>query len=278
MGVCGCGSESASGAVRAEESPPPAAATSPEPTAASRRMHDEFFDSQAARRSVIAGDLAAVRPALERLANRQYADELPLDWMPWIEDLQATARKGMEARSLGEAAVAVAALGQSCADCHSATKGGPGEEPASTKYDAAGATGLEERMARHLWSAEELWLGLIGPRHTSWSRGAAALMNITIPKLVTLKGAPATSDQRPTGEGRLADETSPAEPSHAGAVLTPEGANLDPALEELRALGQRADKAAIGLERQQIYAETIERCGTCHAHLGLKIDHTRATY
>jgi cytochrome c553 len=237
-------------------------------------MWHHFWDAAEARKAVIAGDLEAVRAPMQRLATGDYGMEIPVDWMPWIEEMQAEARRGQGATSLREAAGAVAALGTSCAECHRATGGGGKFEGDTFGYQHLGRKGLEEKMARHLWSAEELWLGLSGPVHQAWARGAGALMNITIPKVVTHTGEPARPDEEPTGEGTLAGEHPTAPPATEHSETLGEGeVDLDVALEGMRALGRRADTAAIPKDKASVYGEILFRCGSCHAHLGIRLQH-----
>jgi cytochrome c553 len=237
-------------------------------------MQDHFADATAARDAVIAGRLQDVLAPLERLAHAPDARDLPDDWQPWFDDMRKAAVRGARATTLVSAADSIAALGATCGECHRTTRGGP-KEALAPEYYARGERGLPEKMARHRFAADELWFGLTGPVHQAWSAGASALMNINVPGLVTHRGDPATDDRRPSGDGTLQGEPDPNmpdqerdEPEHASAK--PDTVNLDPALRELRALGQRADRATIVVDEQQVFAEVIAKCGTCHARLGVR--------
>jgi cytochrome c553 len=237
-------------------------------------MRHHFADATAARDAVIAGKLENVRPPLEALARGESDPAMPDDWRPWLEEMQAAARRGSQARTLDEAAASVAVLGTTCGECHRTTHGGLHDAArSSASYDPGNRTGLDEKMARHKFSADALWIGMTLLQHQAWADGAAALMNIELPGLVNEHGTKETSERGATGEGELrgtADARLPAQDedtpeARAGSI------DLDPALRELRALGQKADQAKIASEKQDVYAQIIARCGACHAKAGAKL-------
>jgi mono/diheme cytochrome c family protein len=259
--------------------PRPAEATAPSSEAPAKtasagdRMLDHFADATAARDAVIAGRLQAVRPPLERLAGARDIGELPSDWMPWFDEMRKVAARGAAASTLAAAAESVAALGGNCGECHRTTRGGP-RTALAPEYNPGGERGLRENMARHRFAADELWIGLTGPVHEAWSTGASALMNINVPSLVTHRGDPATEDRAPSGEGTLQGEADPAMPSQEAREgnarsADPDTVDLDPELRALRALGERADRATTGADKQQVFGEVIARCGACHERLNV---------
>jgi hypothetical protein len=222
---------------------------------------------------VIAGRLEAVRAPLERLSRRPHGDPMPADWRPWVDEMQAEAARGAAARTLAGAAASVAALGASCGECHRTTRGGPDWSGDEQGYDHHDEGGLQEKMRRHKWSAEELWLGLTGPVHQAWSRGAAGLMNINVPSLVDHRGTPVPEERAPSGEGTVQGDPHPELPDQSAAPRTAATGtiDLDAALRDLRELGKRADKAEIPRDKQLVYGEIISRCGHCHASLGIRM-------
>jgi cytochrome c553 len=238
-------------------------------------MLDHFADATAARDAVIAGRLQDVKAPLDRLAGAQDIRDLPDDWTPWFDEMRKVAARGAAASTLVAAAESVAALGGTCGECHRTTRGGP-KAALAPEYNPAGARGLREKMARHRFAADELWLGLTGPTHQAWSTGASALMNINVPSLVTHRGDPATDDRAPSGQGTLQGQPDPAmpaqEPREDAAPKTPASStvDLDPELRALRALGERADRATSGADKQQVFGEMIARCGACHAKLNVR--------
>lgn len=235
-------------------------------------MRDHFVDATAARDAVIAGRLEAVRPALQRLAASEPNADAPVDWLPWLEEMQAEAKRGAESTSLEAAASSVAALGATCGECHRTTRGGTRAPDAVGGYQHGDRKGLEEKMARHQFSADELWRGLTGPVHQAWAQGAAALMNIRVPGLVTLAGTPATNERAPSGQGTLQGTAQDPEPEFAQATVEPREnvIDLDAALRDLRELGSQADQARIASDKQRIFAQIIARCGNCHVQAGVR--------
>jgi cytochrome c553 len=241
-------------------------------------MLRHLADATAARDAVIAGRPQQAREALLRLAAREDAGEVSPDWVPWIDEMRATAERGAQATTLAATADAVAQLGTVCGDCHRTTHGGPKSVP-GPEYDAEGRRGLQEKMARHSYAVDALWMGITGPAHEQWSNGSSALMNITAPGLVTIHGDPATTDRPPNGEGELRGEPDPRLPAQDGDInartkVADDGATadvaLDPELRALRSLGSEADQARNPSDKQRVFAQVIARCGACHARLGVQ--------
>jgi hypothetical protein len=258
--------------------PPPAAAKAAETEGghASERtsthdvMRDHFSDLIAARDGLIAGRLDFAQGALRRLATRKQGDDTPDDWRPWISEMQALAERGSTAMIMADAAASVAAVSTNCGECHRATRGGRRDPTSVGGYDPRDQTGLEEKMARHQFAADELWLGLTGPSHEDWVQGAAALMNIQVHALVTLRGTPATRGQ-PTGTGELQGTNGYTEPEtpHAEPGSATDSIDVDAALRELRELGRVADNARVPGQKNDVFAQILVRCGSCHAQFGV---------
>ena len=239
-------------------------------------MLGHFADATAARDMLIAGRLEDVRAPLLRLANESQAGDLNSDWVSWTSDMRDAAERGARARTLADAAAAVAELGTTCGECHRTTHGGPRELAPAPPYEAHGEQGVAEKMTRHRYAADALWIGMIGPLHQEWANGASALMNINVPGLVTHRGDPATSDRAASGEGELQGTPDPRLPEQdadrpAGSPASPGVVDLDPELRALRELGVQADRATIARDKQAVFAQLIARCGACHARVGVKL-------
>jgi len=209
-----------------------------------RKMWHHFWDVADARDAVIAGKPEGVHAPLERLAAGSFGvEDMPPDWLPWVEEMQQEAARGANAKTIAEAADVVAAVAQRCGDCHRATRGGPAMEDDLQTFDAHGRTGLKGAMAQHVWASEELWLGMTVPHHQSWVAGAKALSETPLPP--------------------LKDETSESAPAVEG---------VDPAmqakLDAVRAMGERALAAGKPAEMTRVYGELIAACGNCHAAQG----------
>jgi hypothetical protein len=212
--------------------PPAAAETSAEEETAapaSQRMREHFVDVGFARDAVVAGDIEGVRAPLRRIAAAEYGSDLPPDWREWVREMQQWAGHYADVPDLPAAAFAVAELTETCADCHRTTLGGPTIEEST---EPAHSEDLHGRMVAHAWGIEQLWLGLTAPSHEAWVRGAAAII---------------------------------------GDPMTPEGAPIDDALatelEEVRALGRRAQDAGQPARKANVYAQLIAQCADCHTRL-----------
>jgi outer membrane protein OmpA-like peptidoglycan-associated protein len=236
-------------------------------------MQSDFAYATAARDAVIEGRMNRVQAPLLALAKSQLGSDMPSDWLPWLRDMQATAQQGASATTLGDAATSVATLANACGECHRTTGGGQHRAAdVARSYEPEDKKGLVEKMARHQFSADALWMGLVGPDHKAWAAGAAALMNISVPGLVDLQGTPATGDRRPSGVGSLQGTVDPRLPDQEAASARAKRGNidLDVALRQLRELGTRADQAKTAHDKTQVFAELITRCGNCHAALGIR--------
>lgn len=237
-----------------------------QPTEASgHKMWHHFWDVADARDAVIAGRLDLVAVPLKRLVDTKYGvDEMPQDWIPWIDEMQAQAQRGIEAKTLGAAATAVASIAQACGDCHRSTRGGPEIENDVKAFDARGRTGLKGAMAQHVWAAERLWLGMTAPHHQSWAAGAQALASTPLP--------PAKNQDR-VEEDAAESEPSPATAPNSATVPAAQPAaepidpNLHAKLEAVRSMGDAALAAGQPAQMAHVYGELIARCGACHASM-----------
>ncbi|MGD8862405.1 MAG: hypothetical protein PVI30_20505 [Myxococcales bacterium] len=228
----------------------------------SQKMWHHFWDVVNARDAVIGARLSAVKKPLQRVADGDYGDtEMPPDWKHWVEDMQQKAAEGAQAQTLADAAKAVSQLAGACADCHRTTGGGPELEGDTEGYHPAGE-GLTEAMHRHVWAAEELWLGLTEPRHEAWVRGAQALAEMPLPQ--DEPEAAEVEAQAGTTEAE-ADAQAEAAPA-ADEPKSPLWAEL----EKMRALGKRAVDAAQPSDKVAIYADMLTQCGVCHAAAGFE--------
>lgn len=133
-------------------------------------MHDRFGHATMIQTAVIDGDLQAARHWAGQLGlmgpDDAQSGELPTRFAELAQDVA-------EARSLADAAVATAGLGNACGDCHEQNEvSGSHFEP--PPLPTVGAP-RRAQMMLHLWGADRLWEGLIGRVEDSWERGANAL-------------------------------------------------------------------------------------------------------
>lgn len=251
-------------------------------------MRHHFWDVAQARDAVIQADLEGVRAPLLRIADARYGDDLPVDWRDWVKEMQEQARLGAQVATLAEAAEVVAQLSNGCAECHRATRGGPKIADDAADYRPAGE-GLPERMRRHMWAADALWVGITAKNHQAWTRGAKALEELPLPEP---EAAPAeetsgseaaanASAKSPAPAQPAADNTAqPPESSPAtsapdsAADKTQEAPELSPfaaKLDAIRILGKRADEAGQPAAKAEIYAQILTACADCHAHVRGKV-------
>ncbi|MEQ1506210.1 MAG: hypothetical protein ABMB14_28515 [Myxococcota bacterium] len=151
-----------------------AAAFAAEPTPPlTSEMHARFFTLTAARDAVIQGKLAEAKSTIKPLAVRDPGEPFPADWRPWVIKVEAAALKVAEAPDLASAAAGVAKVASACADCHTATNGGPSVTGAEDVPAQAWQPG--QNMPLHRWAVDWMWLGLLAQSDEAWLRGASEL-------------------------------------------------------------------------------------------------------
>jgi hypothetical protein len=195
-------------------------------------MTQHFLITRWARDSVIEGDVESLRKPMRALATYQYPADLPPSWTCSLTRLQEAARATAEAGTLDLAATGVAAMARVCGDCHLEHSGQPSLMKLSKEATPAGPDTLSQRMNRHMWALERMWLGLTGPSDAAWNAGASALAH------------------------------APVKLKKAGGELS---ANFRDSLNEVRALGARAREAKTSQERADVYGRTLATCAYCHA-------------
>jgi mono/diheme cytochrome c family protein len=195
-------------------------------------MVDHFVIATWSRDVLINGDLEALREPLEALATYDYRSVAPGGWMSYVAKMQQAARVTSAAQTMEIAAVGVATMARTCAECHVATGRGPAFAGGDNEGDAQDADTLGERMRRHMWAADRLWEGLTGPADDSWTAGAAVLARAPLP--------PPSAD--------------PPLPADYVAAIT-----------EVRELGAEALDASMLEARADVYGRFLASCAGCHA-------------
>lgn len=233
----GCGSSSQSKQDSCSAGEPGCPGETPAPASGPDGMWHHFWDVAEARDAVIGGELEGVKAPLLRLAESELPGG-PGDAA--MTELKAHAKQGTEAVSLAQAALSVAQVAGQCAACHESTQGGPRLDGDVQGYRSAQSTGLGEAMLRHVWSAEELWLGLTVPNDAAWARGAKALAETALPSEKPADQAAATK--------------------------------LDQKLAAVWELGARAEQASSRGERVALFGELIAACGDCHLSMNVKVE------
>jgi hypothetical protein len=98
----------------------------------------------------------------------------------------------------------------------------------------------EAMMIRHLWAADRMWEGLVGPSNESWIAGARAMAE-TQPELARVFRAS-------TG-----------------------GMGSESFLSEVNTLARAAVSATGQAERGKIYGELLNTCNRCHTPIGIMV-------
>jgi cytochrome c553 len=121
--------------------------------------------------AIIAGNVEAAKQPAEWLASHEPAADLPGDWEPFVNEMQAAAAEAAAATDVSTAAAAVGQMALSCGACHSAL--GQGTQFAFMPQPEE--AGVQGHMARHAWALERMWRGLVGPSVESWMEGVGGL-------------------------------------------------------------------------------------------------------
>jgi hypothetical protein len=195
-------------------------------------MNDHFLITMWARDRVIEGNVDALRKPLVALASFHYPPEVPASWTESLTRLQDAARATSEAGTLDNAAHGVAAMARVCGDCHLKTSGRAELQLARYADTQKPSDSLIERMQRHKWALDRMWIGLTGPSDAAWDDGAAALQH----------APPKMKSDHPVLRG-----------------------DPRPELATLRALGARAIEAKSSADRAEIYGRALATCAYCHA-------------
>lgn len=200
------------------------------------QMHAHLVTATAARDAVIHGDLDAVHKAGAALAAVPMSDQMPEAWRPMLAETKDIAERLAVTKDLQTASGLVGEITLTCANCHTATGGGPKiEEVPQQKWDST------SQMPLHKWSADWMWIGLISGNEAAWKRGGQ--------ELVDAKLAPRFEDVEPS-EGLMQLE------QLVGIVGT-------------MAAEQTLDEA----ERARLYGQFVGVCAQCHLKvkaLGMK--------
>jgi hypothetical protein len=218
----------------AEPGVPPLRPKDATPTVAAH-MEDHFTQANVVRDAVIAGDLDRLRAPARWLAAHELTDTLPENWKPHVAAMQRAAGLAVAAETIGAAAAAAGSMASACGECH-AELGGP-------KFTGTSPEGQESSvvadMKRHLWAADRMWEGLIGPSDTAWQAGVAALADAPL--------AP---------EAMADDKTPPKKVFDLAAQAHEIGAKG----------GTETDRG----KRGELYGRYLGTCAACHTELGVK--------
>jgi cytochrome c553 len=161
----------------------------------------------------------------------------PPEAIDFEEEMLGIAARIAEAEDLGTVAVQAGQLAGSCGRCHQAMDRGPRFEIGT---DAPSGTSQEAQMIRHLWAADRMWEGLIGPSDAAWIAGARAM-----------------ADTQPSLARAYRASTSPDE--------------SESFLREVNLLATEAVNAVDLEDRTDAYGRLLTTCHRCHSPAGTMV-------
>lgn len=197
-------------------------AGAPGSSTVAEHMYAHYREVGRVQTAILLGDVNQARPSARWLAGHDMPRGFPAASSPYVETMRLLAREVSAATDVDHAARATAAMGGTCGACHAALGVGP-----EFGMDAPPSPDESHPMVRHLWAADRLWAGLIGPSEDSWWAGARALAST------------------PFFEDRV-------------------GPGGESAVRDLRRLAGEADRAGAREERVRIYGEVLTTCARCH--------------
>lgn len=198
-------------------------------------MHGHLDEISAVKAAVIAGDLQASREPATWLAEHEEPAGMPDAWASYVNDMRDQARIAAAADDLNAVAGAVSEIARSCGNCHEAT--GFSVAFGFDQRPPAEQQNLMTQMQRHLWAADRMWEGLIGPSDKAWEWGTEMLSEVNLTsELVT---------DSPAKEAQVAD-----------------------LVEQIREVGIEGSNAASGASRSAMYGEFLSLCANCHSLTG----------
>lgn len=206
---------------------------SPEPE--TNEMHRRFSRTVDIQTGVVLGDLSRAQAGAAWLATYQETEGSNGAAESHDAEIRGYASFISQASDLDSVAQRVGHIAAACGNCHTATEGGPRFVLGSHAPDASSPAGA---MIRHLWAADRMWEGLVGPSEEAWMAGARAL-----------------------GANQV-----------WGSALFQASSNPEAStsyLAQIRELGRRAEEARTQAERATVYADMLNTCRGCHASAGV---------
>jgi cytochrome c553 len=186
--------------------------------------------------AVIRGDLAGTRSAATWIADHEEVQGLPAASAPFVTEMKGYAQEVAQAEHVLEAALGTGRMASACGSCHRSAEKGPRFNVVSRPETGTGP--VTTQMLKHIWAADRMWDGLIGPSDSSWTAGAIAMADITEYE----RGLSATS-------GNADDVRALAR--------------------RARDLSTRAAMASTQNARGEIYGEFLATCAACHQMMGV---------
>jgi cytochrome c556 len=201
-------------------------------------MHRNLSKTVDIQTSVVQGDLEKAQKAAVWLLNHENQIPFPATAREHEAEMLGYAAVISRATDLSSVAVQTGKLAASCGSCHQAVEAGPqfvvgGRSPNGDSQEA--------QMVRHLWAADRMWEGLLGPSEEAWQAGARALAET---------------------EPALAQAYRASTRSGGSRMFLSEVNNV--AKDALEATGQEG--------RAEVYGKMLNTCNRCHSAVGILVE------
>ncbi len=214
---------------RTAEPPPPPPIEEPVVSSVEPHMQEQLRRIAVARDALLFGDLEAASKEMTWLASHELPSDMPEGSRPYLERMRAAARTAGYVNTPKGVGRGVASAAFACGECHLDLVGGVRIHQSPPPHPSAG---LVAEMARHVWAAEKMWNGLIGPTPGAWAEAAELLAQ------APLYAAP------------------------EGKVMSEEALTFS---RKVADLGVSTLTAASPSERIDLYGEFLGTCAGCHA-------------
>ncbi len=197
-------------------------------------MHRNLSKTVDIQTGAVQGDLEKARQAASWLLERKDEMIVPPAGVEYQQAMLGAAARILEAPDLETVANEAGHLAASCGSCHQAVGGGPRFVVGNM---APGGTSQEAQMIRHLWAADRMWEGLVGPSEEAWKAGAEAMAET---------------------QSTLAD------------VFRASSSLADPEryLREVNRFANEAVGATSLTEKADAYGNLLNTCNRCHSQVG----------
>jgi len=198
-------------------------------------MHRRFTRTMDIQTGVILGNLDRAQAAAAWIAGQDGGEDFPGGTDQYRDAIRDVAALIAQDQDLQSVAVRTGQMALACGGCHLATGGGPhfvtGRDP-----DRGSSTG--KQMIRHIWAADRMWEGLVGPSDDAWDAGSKVLGEEaeSLEKAIQASGSP----------------------EEARAYLA-----------EVRRLGREGQATSAQEARASIYGRLLATCNGCHRVVGV---------
>jgi hypothetical protein len=181
--------------------------------------------------AVAESDLVRAQVHAAWIAEHEAMAGLPSGSEPFVSEMRRQAERVVGASTISVAADAVGSMGCTCGACHV-------RFDVDARLEHGGAHDLTEEspssmLGQHVFAADHLWDGLVGPSDSMWVAGARGLVQ------APWFGRQVEAELGGTEEVRQIVET-------------------------LRNLGRRAEDESSAESRAAMYGAVLSQCAACH--------------